>query len=401
MKKINYILAFILFVNITFSQTASSIANGNWLNPLTWNCTCIPTNSYNVTINHNVTLNTSMLFSSGGLTVNPGASMIQDASLNRDLMFSGGNFVNNGTSNFRNLLMTAGNSSNSGSLTLVAFTNSLIPFVNSGTIQMDSMLVAGSFTNTNIGKINGDSILNTSTFLNNGNMNVKWGTNASTFNNSNYYTGYAYTNSGNYENNDSIILTYSFWNKNNFNNKNGAVLNLTKSFNNKNLLGTATFTNNGKVKILDSWFNSDTIKGTSGSFIISDSTVNTGFLKGSFDFCDLTQTVSTAPFIDINTGTVSSLITWCAATSLNSKEQIDKLEVFPNPASNYINVENLKNCTIINVIDVNGKSIKKVDVLTSENDIRVNLNLIDGIYFIKFLNSSGQQINSKKLIIKN
>lgn len=401
MKKTKYILAFMLFVNIAFSQTASSIANGNWLNPLTWNCTCIPTNSYNVTINHNVTLNTSMLFSSGGLTVNPGASMIQDGSLNRDLMFNGGNFVNNGTSNFRNLLMTAGNSSNSGSLTLVAFTNSLIPFVNSGTIQMDSMLVAGSFTNTNTGKINGDSILNTATFLNNGNMNVKWGTNASTFNNTNYYTGYAYTNSGNYENNDSIILTYSFWNKNNFNNKSGAVINLTKSFNNKNLLGTATFTNNGKVKILDSWFNSDTIKGTSGSFVISDSTVNTGFLKGTFDFCDLTQTVSTAPFIDINTGTVSTLITWCAATSLTSKEQINRIEIYPNPVSNYINIENLKNCSTINIIDINGKLIKKVDASTSENNIKVNLNLIDGIYFIKFLNSSGQQINSKKLIVKN
>jgi hypothetical protein len=128
---------FTLFIALSFipkantAQTATSIANGNWTNPLTWNCTCVPINGYNVTINHNVTLNTSMAFSSGGITVNNGASLIQDASLNRDLWINGGAFQNNGTTDFRNLLFSEGMGTNAGNLNLVAF-SCLDTFNNSG-----------------------------------------------------------------------------------------------------------------------------------------------------------------------------------------------------------------------------------------------------------------------------
>src|SRR3989304_8258809 len=97
MKK-NLLFSFLLSVIsfAGFSQTATSIANGNWMNPFTWNCTCIPLPGYSVTINHSVALDTSWYVPSGGITINSGGSLIKNNS-SRDLLVNGGSLTNNGT----------------------------------------------------------------------------------------------------------------------------------------------------------------------------------------------------------------------------------------------------------------------------------------------------------------
>ena len=214
MKKLLQIFIFTFFAFNLSSQTATSIANGNWTNPLTWNCTCVPINGYSVTINNSVTLNTSLLFNTGGITINNIGSLTQDASLNRDIWINGGYFNNGGNANLRYLLISTGAISNAGSFTVSAFTNS-VSFSNLGSIKMDSMYVAGNLINTATGKITGDSLTNATgfTFTNYGRVNVTWSTNNGNFINNNYHGGYAFTNAGTYNNNDSLILTGSTWNQ--------------------------------------------------------------------------------------------------------------------------------------------------------------------------------------------
>ncbi|MBE7441189.1 MAG: hypothetical protein HS119_01875 [Flavobacteriales bacterium] len=58
----------------------------------------------------------------------------------------------------------------------------------------------------------------------------------------------------------------------------------------------ATFINHGLVEIGGSFYNFISVYGLStGQFIIQDSSVNYGEMRGSFDLCDLTPP-STYPF---------------------------------------------------------------------------------------------------------
>lgn len=398
MKKLLQIL---IFSSLTFSlssQTATSIANGNWTNPLIWNCTCVPINGYSVTINNSVTLNTSMVFNTGGITVNNTGSLVQDASLNRDIWINGGYFNNNGKSNFRYLLVSTGSITNPGSFTVSAFTNS-VSFNNTGSIQMDSMYVAGSFTNATTAQIIGDSITNASTFINNGKINVTWSTNTGTLTNNNYHGGYAFTNAGLYFNNDSLILTGSTWNKSRFINNFGAKVRLTKNFHNYSIPKTASYNNNGNVTVLDSWYNTDTVKGNaSGYFQVADTSANSGTMGGNFTFCDLTPP-PTFPKVDFNSGPISLNVVFCVSGGVKENE-LSELNIYPNPSSGTLYLKQAGNANFkISVTDVTGKIILE-QKLTSQPVSELNMNQPSGIYFLRITDLQSGNSKTEKLIIQ-
>ena len=188
MKKIVSIILILNSYFTGFSQTANSIANGNWMNPFTWDCTCVPLPGYTVTINHNVSLDTSLYISSGGITINSGASLLEN-NTTRDIWVNGGSLANNGTLTLHYLWTNTGTFSNSGIITLRSFLNN-INFTNAGTIQ------------------NLDSMYNTGTIINNGNfLTIDSITNAGTFTNNGICTYHQFTNSGTYVNNKSLTFT--------------------------------------------------------------------------------------------------------------------------------------------------------------------------------------------------
>jgi len=84
----------------------------------------------------------------------------------------------------------------------------------------------------------------------------------------------------------------------------GSTLHLIHSF-----VNTGTTTNDEHIKIDRDFTNSGSVFGT-GTICVSDSTRNTGTMYGSFDFCDLTPP-SNPPFIDDNSGTFSTGISFC------------------------------------------------------------------------------------------
>lgn len=397
MKQLYFSLSLILiFLSASFkSQTATSIANGNWTNPLTWNCTCVPLMGHAVTINHTVTLNTSMSFTAGGITINNNGALMQDASNNRDLWFNGGTFVNNGKANFRYLLVTGGtNNTNNGTFTVSAMTNS-VGFNNNGTITMDSMYIASQFTNTANGRIIGDSLTNASILYNYGRVFTTWCTNKSIFLNSNYHSGYALTNDGDYDNNDSLILSGSIWNKKIFTNIPGAHIRITKNFHNYTPGNTASFINMGNVVVLDSWYNTDTVRGTNtGTFTVSDTSANSGHMKGNFKFCDLTPP-SSSPYIDLNAGVVSVNITWCTTSGVDELSPTKgTVKYFPNPSNGHFIIFGEKEETLFLYNDI-GQQVRVIQ-LDKSNDYRVEISgLENGIYFL-----AGRTFREKVIVIK-
>ena len=94
MTKTITVLLILFSINTGFSQTANSIANGNWMNPLTQDCTCIPIPGYTVTIHHAVLLDTSFYIPTGGITIFPGASLIENNTV-RDIELNGLLFLKN------------------------------------------------------------------------------------------------------------------------------------------------------------------------------------------------------------------------------------------------------------------------------------------------------------------
>lgn len=395
MKKL---LQFFVFTAITISlkaQTATSTVSGSWTNPSTWNCFCVPVNGYSVTINHNVTLNTSMVFNTGGVTISNTGSLIQDASLNRDIWINGGYFNNNGKSNFRYLLVSVGSITNPGSFTVSAFTNS-VSFNNTGSIQMDSMYVAGNFTNSATAQIIGDSLTNTSSFVNSGKMNITWSTNTGILTNNNFYTGYAHTNAGVFFNNDSLILTGSIWNKAKFYNNTPGKVRLTKNFHNYTPGNTAAYVNNGNVTVLDSWYNTDTVRGiASGYFQVQDTSANSGFMKGNFTICDLTPL---SPKVDYNTGSIDMTINGC---SLGIDEhKLAELSFYPNPSNGTLHLKQNGNANFsISITDITGKIIHDRK-LTNKADSEISLNQPNGIYFLKVTDLQSNISKTEKLIIQ-
>lgn len=395
MKKLLQILVFCFISSGISSQTAISIGNGNWTNPLIWSCACVPFNGYSVTINTSVTLNTSMAFTIGGITINNTGSLIQDASLNRDIWINGGYFNNNGLANFRYFLVSAGSLSNSGSYTVAAMTNS-ISFTNNGTITMDSMYVAGDLFNSNNARIFGDSITNATgiTFTNYGRVNVTWSTNNGTFHNYNYHGGYAFTNAGTYNNYDSLILTGSTWNKNMFNNMSSGRVRLTKNFHNYSVPKTAVYNNNGNVTVLDSWYNTDTVKGSSsGYFQIQDTSANSGIMKGNYTFCDLTPTTMN---VDFNSGSIAGTIIFC---SVGIKEnELMASDIYPNPSAEIFNVKSDLTELTISISDLSGKIVYEKALHSGNHEIK--LNYPNGVYFVKLTDKQSGKSITKKLIIQ-
>ncbi len=199
---------------------------------------------------------------------------------------------------------------------------------------------------------------------------------------------------GNLINNGTINSTFDATNAGYWYNANNATIDLNHNFTNgdtSNTYHTAVFVNNGNFNIGDSWHNADTTKGAStGSFIVQNGSYNTGVMIGSFDFCDQTPITTTAPFIDYNTGTIDTNITYCSVGIKNNKIT-DKIKIYPVPSPDFINIEsNIKLNNTLKVYNILGSVVTSLNINKQNNNLyKIDIrNLKSEIYFIKINNQS-------------
>ncbi len=116
-ENLNKIIPALLMLGIligleSFAQQRSSIGSGNWNDPSTWNCSCIPSSSDNVAVNsgHNVFLG------SAGIAANNLAIMLGGSigSGINDLTISGNLLINGSFDGMGDLVMTGGNTGLNG-----------------------------------------------------------------------------------------------------------------------------------------------------------------------------------------------------------------------------------------------------------------------------------------------
>jgi len=433
--KTKYLFIFVLsiaFVFNTYATTYTSTQNGDWTNPATWTPFGVPIPGDDAIINHTVTLNTSFAYTSGSITVNTTASLVQDAP-SRDIWLNGASatFTNNGTTIIRNMLLSDGTFTNAGVLTFNSAANfitmdnpggincidslyndgtinnngviNVVTFYNNdlmnnyGTIQglstvVDSLWNEGDFFNFLGATLLADSATNNGNFTNNGSIQFFQFTNFvnGIFVNDGSLSFTDMTNMGDFTNNSTLTGSSSMWNNEVFDNSSTGQITLSISFLNADSVNnTATFNNDGSFDIGDSFYNYNTINGSSsGAFTVQDSSVNFGTMSGSFDFCDATPP-ATAPFVDFNFGTIDPTITYCTVSIAENSNKIN-ISFYPNPTKGMVYFGEKYQLEIYNAV---GQLLKQ----STSQQINIS-DFPSGIYLLVVKDLAGTQLAFDKLI---
>ncbi len=301
-------------------QTITSQAGGSVLNPLNWDCTCIPTVSDSIIIKHAMVLDVDFASTSGSVVVEAGASLTGDVPL-RVLGVSGtGHIVNDGTIKVGVFGATNGLGTivNNGTLDVDVSLYTYGDFTNTGQIiNCDSLMNdRGDFDNTSSGFIDANQFLNAGYFNNDGNITAINFANTDTMDQSGGMTVNDYYNLGRFDLTGGSIIASGDW-------ANGDTATSDAYF----LITSAT------VSVGSSFLNLDTILGNVPAAIcVTDSSANLGAMIGSLDFCDHSPF---APNIDLNLGYMDPLITYCGTGACNTgiaEEKTLTFDVYPNPS---------------------------------------------------------------------
>lgn len=405
-------------VDNLFSQvTRTTVANGNWLYPTTWDCTCYPMPTDNIVVNHTVTLDTSW-YSTASITVNSAGTITEGSSLRQWAVYSG-NFTNHGFVNISRFSVTGGTFTNNDSLRINLAFYAASNFINNGRIfDVDSFSNNGIFKNNAAAIINCtlysnlDSIINDGAITafahtnfaksyNSGQLNFNDFTNTGILVNSGTINFNNFTNlsTGTVQNNSLFNGTLDYLNIGKFTVSNSATLRVANNFANADSAGSfAHFINNGYVEVGTHWYNSDSVSGT-GKFCIGDSTINSGIMSGSFDFCDNTPPAS-SPYIDWNSGSIGPGITYCLQPCNSGTSEIPtpKVILYPNPTTGNFEVRisnPVSSDVSLKVSDMLGKVVYSVQ--NPNFEMPLSLILHEGFYFVQL--TSDKFLFSEKIII--
>ncbi|HOY30527.1 MAG TPA: T9SS type A sorting domain-containing protein [Bacteroidales bacterium] len=416
-KNVLFLIVLLFSAVISYGQTATTIADGLWYMPTTWDCSCIPGPGYTVNINHNVILDNDFALNGGAINIGISGELEENMS-GRYLVMYAGSIVNNGTIVISNAAFYGGvfNNNHISVFDVKFFSGAVVN--NSGDILgVDSLFIQSDFNNGVNGELEAVRATVNDTLLNYGQMNVSELMNLSAFINNNVATFIDFYSHNYTRNNDQINFTdltsdgffenygtlHGVGNMSNighFYNSTSAQIGLDDDFSNTDTAnGLAYFVNEGAVLVSGSFFNGDTITGAGGHFCIGDASSNDGAMLGTFDFCDITG--SGAP--DINTGYISSGITYCQSPcSLSASEpgNTAAFTIYPNPSDDkvFINCDGCRNNFQMTVSDMLGNIVLSQISAGNDKIIITRDGLPAGIYIYQIV--SGDQLFKGKIVLQ-
>jgi len=386
--KIFYTFIIALLLNVSlFADTYTSVADGEWSTYTTWSPAGVPLPGDEVIINTNVIIDdqyTSQGYWSvdgGSITINTGASLVAGTNVIGLAIQNGGTVVNNGTLSINQMSITGGILTNNSTCNFYSLIYNLDTLKNYGTIQeVDSFYTSGEFYNYVNATVESDSIQNDGFVQNDGSISVIEMYNNGTYNNSGTFSFNRYYNNDFFYNTGTVTSTYDATNAGEWMNNVGSLVTIGHDFTNGDTITppSAHLIIIGTFDIGNNFLNLDTISGeVEGYLSVQDSSYNAGLMYGYFEFCDNTPTVTSAPFIDCNTGTIEPTITYCQAAQSNIISDNNEVRIFPNPASTniFIDTDNvLENVKILN-------NLGQVLINTNTNNIEINT-LSTGVYIV-------------------
>ncbi len=337
------------------AQTATSVANGSWNMPTTWDCNCVPTPGYTVIINHDVTLSSDWAISSGSITIGDSGILDDDGGGFGMLINSGGTLNVAGSFTMAKLAVMGGTITNTGIITDLDSLYLDAAFENFGAVESSNLYNAGHMTN--------EDIINTTNFYNNGGMLNYSGINSMNFTNADTCENYGelfiddFTNMGYVNNKYRFIGTGDFLNMGEFYNVTDTAYVLTNDILNKDSVNhDAILLNWGSIFAGNNFVNYDLVTGNAnGFFCTGNYTANYGNMVGDFTFDDNTPP-ATVPYIDYNSGTLDPLIVWiadwCFEGILETSEKT--IQLYPNPVSDMLYVSGVQEGQLWKILTISG-----------------------------------------------
>lgn len=316
-----------------FSQWKTTASNGNFYNPATWTCFCLPANGDSLVINHAVVMDIDIYYTSGQIKINASGSLTQGG-VDRAVWSDGGSIVNAGTFESHHYL------------------------VSNGGYLMNS----GSFTT--------DSLLNQSTINNSGNI---------------YAYDLANDEMATFTNSNGITVSHDMNNQGMFTNAPTGLIQVTHDFSNCNTQTLdAFFSNNGGMCIGNDFGNcaGDTLSG-SGDYYVGNLSGNLGVFNGTFTFYTPTGSLTVGGQVDPG---VTVAMGTCNLT-LNESEK-ENLAVYPNPTNSLLSVP-LGDVDFV-IYDPMGKVVLRGTVMNQTIDVST---LVAGSYLLQFDGMSPIRIN--------
>jgi hypothetical protein len=342
-------------MNFSIAQTATSVATGSWTMPTTWDCNCVPTPGYTVTINHIVTLSSDWAITSGSITIGPTGALDDDGGGYGMLINSGGTLNVVGSFTMAKLAVMGGTITNTGIITDLDSLYLDAAFENFGVVESSNLYNAGNMTN--------EDIINTTNFYNNGGLLNYSGINSMNFNNADTCENYGeifiddFTNMGYVNNKYRFNGTGDFLNMGEFYNVTDTAYVFTNDILNKDSVNhDAVLLNWGSIFAGNNFVNYDLVTGNAyGFFCTGNYTANYGNMVGDFTFDDNTPP-ATEPYIDYNSGTLDPLIVWIADWCFEGIPEASEksIHLYPNPVSDMLYVSGVQEGQLWKIFTVSG-----------------------------------------------
>jgi len=318
------------------SQTKTTVDNGDFLNPLVWDCMCLPANGDTLIINHYLNLNSDIAYDSGSITISSSGTL-SEASIDRAFWIDGTGSLSNAGTFSSHLLLVSPNAT----------------YTNTGIMNgMDSVMIQGTFTNT--GTIDAYDVLNDQ------------GANFSQLN--------------------EMIISHDFNNQGNFYIGTGATLEVGTNFSNCNIQSDYGYMDNDGIMCIANDFSNcpgDTIAGD-GDYFIGAASSNLGVLTGNITVHTPSGSLDIAGTID-----PSVTVTTGSCTLDVTEEPSLYLAVYPNPVVNNLHL-NISSGDYA-IVDLSGRAIQTGTFNNSQIDLSgiqtgsylLQVNGLSTIHFLK------------------
>lgn len=298
------IAAALLTAATTIAQPIISVADGDWNDPATWDCACVPEGIVSVTVAHVVTVTVPDSLLDGDLYIQGDGQLLGTS------MVVGGIFFNFGQVTLQVLEIKPGilqpDAVNFGTLAAIRLGLQREAFINVGAITADSIRSDVAWENAPTGSVAAGWLSGPGQVYNRGSVTGSGGF-AARFRNDSTITW-------------SGVFSTPFTSANR-----GSIAIVGDLRIEALLLDSGLILVEGDVRLDgDLWMADDSaylsiagdlrINGLlrgAGAVCVTDSTVNSGVITDSVDVCDKSPTSTAPPFLDVDQGVVGPDVRWC------------------------------------------------------------------------------------------
>ncbi|MBK7083179.1 MAG: T9SS type A sorting domain-containing protein [Flavobacteriales bacterium] len=408
-----FAVPFVLSSATHAQQTVNSVTDGDWWDPFTWDCSCVPGNTALVTVDHYVTLDGGMNKGGGSLTIGPGGVID-----NYTVIQLGCKVVNYGYMVLEDLWIDADMEQfeNLGIIDCYRIANYREDLYNDGYLMViDTLYTYSSITNGPAGYFSAYAIKGDEEFEN---FNVAdfSGVGSTGIRFFNHDTLEFHASAGSVARsiiNDGYLVLHglrvdTLLNEGTINSAtitigayySGAGEWLVMPVSQDIIVDTNStmiITAPGRLNVSDGDLTVYGAMEGSGCVIVDGTTMNHGSITGTLDICDLSPTTTQAPILDVNTGTVSSGVTFCTSTACSvgfgPESRLSQITLFPNPANERVELWGLgSEVAEIRVFDLQGRlQVLSIQVAGPSRGIDVSL-LTAGSYMVHVVSGAKRTV---------